>query len=231
MIGSCSNSGDLAHGLHRLVAVHLRHHDVHQDEVDVRVRAERLDPVPAVLGEDDLHAVRLEHGGEREDVAHVVVDDQHLLALEHRLGAVELLEHAPLRLRQPRLDAVEEERRLVEQPLRRARVLDDDRLGVLLQPRLLAARELLARVDDHRQPRVALVLLQLLEQLEARRLRQLQVEHHAVERRCAELLERLVARADRGHLDVVAAADELDERVPLVVVVLDDEQAAGRCGR
>ena len=93
--------------------------------------------------------------GEREDVAHVVVDDQHLLALEHRLGAVQLLEHAPLRLRQPRLDAVEEERRLVEQPLRRARVLDDDRLGVLLEPRLLAARQLLARVDDHRQRRVA----------------------------------------------------------------------------
>ena len=43
-----------------------------------------------------------------------------------------------LRLGQLRLDAVEEERGLVEQPLGRADVLDDDRLGVASQARLLA---------------------------------------------------------------------------------------------
>ena len=32
-------------------------------------------------------------------------------------------------------------------------------------------------------------------------------------------------------LDVVAAADQLDDRVALVVVVLDDEQSSGRAGR
>ena len=61
------------------------------------------------------------------------------------VGAVQLLEHLALLVRQLRLDAVEEERRLVEQPLGRARVLDDDRLGVALQPRLLALRQLLRR--------------------------------------------------------------------------------------
>ena len=54
---------------------------------------------------------------QREDVAHVVVDDQHLLALEDRVGAVQLLQQLALLRRQARLDAVEEQRRLVEQPL------------------------------------------------------------------------------------------------------------------
>jgi hypothetical protein len=44
---------------------------------------------------------------------------------------VELLEQRALLLRELPLDAVEEERRLVEQPLGRARVLDDDRVGEL----------------------------------------------------------------------------------------------------
>ena len=91
----------------------------------------------AVLAVDDLHAVALEHAREREDVADVVVDDQDLPSLEDRVRGVELLEHAPPLGRQVRLDAVEEERRLVEQPLGRADVLDDDRLRVLAEPRLL----------------------------------------------------------------------------------------------
>ena len=37
-------------------------------------------------------------------------------------------------------------------------------------------------------------------------------------------LERFLARRDCGHLDVVAGADQLDERAPLVFAVLDDEQ-------
>ena len=105
----------------------------------------------AVLGERHVHAVLLEHAREREDVAHVVVDDQHVLAGEHRVGVVQPLEHAPLLLGKPRLHAVEEERRLVEQTLRRLDVLDDDRLGELLEPRLLLLAEILAGVDDDRQ--------------------------------------------------------------------------------
>src|SRR5215218_8738075 len=48
-----------------------------------------------------------------------------------------------------------------------ASVLNDDRLGVPLQTRLLAGRQLLARVHDHRQVAKALRPLDALEQLEA----------------------------------------------------------------
>ena len=39
--------------------------------------ASRRDAVAAVVGVEHLHAVQLERAGQREDVADVVVDDQH----------------------------------------------------------------------------------------------------------------------------------------------------------
>src|SRR6266540_1640534 len=207
----------------RLIAVELRHHDVHQDEIDLRIGAEQLDAVPPVLRVQDLHAVALEHARQREDVPYVIVDDEDLLVLEDLLGGVELLEQPALLLRQLPLDAVQEERRLVEQALGRARVLHHDRVGELAQLGRLALRQLLARVDDHRRRREPRVLLDLLEELETAALRELQVEHHAVVPLQLQRLERLLARADSRHLDVVASADQLDDRAPLILVVLDDE--------
>ena len=43
----------------------------------------------------------LEDARHREDVADVVIDDQHLLAREHRVRFVELAEQVLLRHRQP----------------------------------------------------------------------------------------------------------------------------------
>ena len=210
--------------LHRLVPVHLREHDVHQDEVDVRARLELLEPLRPGLREDDLHPVALEDAGEREDVPHVVVDDQDLLPQENGVAVVELLERAPPLRRQPVLHPVEEERGLVEQPLGRADVLDDDRLGVAPELRLLAPRQVLARVDDHRHVAELAVPLQLLEQLEAGAVGQLQVEDDAVEPLLCERVERLFARPDRGDLDVVPVPGELYQRPALLLVVLDDQE-------
>ena len=89
----------------------------------------------------------------------------------------------PLGFGQVGLDAVEEERRLVEQALRRAHVLDDDRLGQPLElASLPSSSQVLAGVDDDRQRRAGRgCLLDLLDQLEARHVGQPEVEHHAVE--------------------------------------------------
>src|SRR5262249_7059257 len=64
---------DFAHGLH---AVHLRHHNVHEHDVDTLLHLQQLDGVAAVVRRDDGHVVLLEHRGQREDVAHVVVHDE-----------------------------------------------------------------------------------------------------------------------------------------------------------
>ena len=52
-----------------------------------------------------------------------------------------------------------------------------------------------------------------------------EVEHDAVELLLPELLQRFLARADRGDLHV-AIADQLDQRVALHFVVFDDQQRA-----
>ena len=76
--------------LHRLVAVHLRHHDVDQGDVDAGRLLEDEDAVAAALGVEHLDVVALEHAGQRVDVADVVVDDEDLgagqLGQRARLG-------------------------------------------------------------------------------------------------------------------------------------------------
>ena len=86
------NVGDrrpAAYLAHRLVAVHLRHHDVDQRHVDIWYLLEDGDAVPAPLGMQHLDVVGLQHAGQRIDVADVVIDDQHLGA--RQVGGIETL--------------------------------------------------------------------------------------------------------------------------------------------
>src|SRR3712207_8260190 len=57
-----------------------------QDEVDGRVLLELVDRLAAVLREPHVHATRLQRAREREDVAHVVVDDQDGPPLQDGVG-------------------------------------------------------------------------------------------------------------------------------------------------
>ena len=82
-------AGPAAYLAHRLVAVHLRHHDVDQRHVDIGYLLEDGDAVPAPLGMQHLDVVGLQHAGQRVDVADVVIDDQHLGA--RQVGGIETL--------------------------------------------------------------------------------------------------------------------------------------------
>ena len=70
----------------RLIAIHHRHHGVHQHDVDVRRLTEELDAVMAILRGDDHRAVALQQRREGKDVAEVVVDHQDLRS--HQIGAI-----------------------------------------------------------------------------------------------------------------------------------------------
>src|SRR5690242_6846601 len=215
---------NLTNRARRLVAVHLRHHHVHEHEIDVRRSFQQIDRVLAVLGERDAHAVIIEHGRQREDVSNIIIDDEHVLAGEDGVGVVQALEHAPLVLRQLRFDSVQEQRRLVEQTFRTLHVLDDDRVSETAQPRLLLLRELLARVDDDRQVTYRRIGLHGLEKLETiLSALEAEIEHHAVVVRLRELAERLFRRRDGRDLDILVG-DQLDDALALDIVVLNDEQ-------
>ena len=69
----------------RLVAVHFRHHDVHQYDVEAGP-SKQVHAFLTAFRARHLHACSLESAAQSEDVARVVVDDQHALALE--AGAV-----------------------------------------------------------------------------------------------------------------------------------------------
>ena len=152
----------------RLVPVHLGHHDVHQDDVDIRVLVQLGQRLQAVLRVRDLHLVLFQDRRDREQVPRIVVDQQHLLPGQRRVGFGQTPQHLPLRIGQVRLDAMEEQRRLVQQALGRTHVLHDDRLGEHAQLYLLVAGQLLARVDDDRHPPERGLIPQRLHQLDPR---------------------------------------------------------------
>ena len=65
--------------LHGLVAVHARHHDVHQDDGHVRLGFDDRHGFEAGGRRQNLHPSPLQDAGQGEDVAGVVVDQQHRL--------------------------------------------------------------------------------------------------------------------------------------------------------
>ena len=98
MIGSFFHSAFLRISRVAVEAVHLGHHHVHQHEVDAtalpaRELFERLQGLPAVAGDLDDGAARLEDAGQGEDVAHVVLDHEDAPALERGVAAARLREH------------------------------------------------------------------------------------------------------------------------------------------
>src|SRR6185437_3042339 len=76
---------------HRRIAVHLRHHDVHQHQVDVVGAFEYVDTLAAVLRVADRESALFQHTGEGEDVAHVVVHDENGLTVEASCEALRLV--------------------------------------------------------------------------------------------------------------------------------------------
>jgi hypothetical protein len=69
-----------------LVAVHLRHHDIEQHEVDVAPAGERK-RLCAGARADHFMAARREHGLEQADVLRQVVDDEDPRRLAHARAA------------------------------------------------------------------------------------------------------------------------------------------------
>ena len=93
------------------------------------VSLEDLDGLAAVGRADHLHFLVLEQRRQGEDVARVVVDHEHLAAAQHLLGVVQPFQHGLLLRGQVGDDAVQEQGGLVQQPLGRLHVLEDDALG------------------------------------------------------------------------------------------------------
>ncbi len=94
--------------------------------------------------------------------------------------------------------------RLVEQPLRRHRVLHDDRLANLGELHLLLTREIARRIDDDRHARAGVHRAHLSDQLGARNVGQPEIDDDAVEALLQKRFQRLRSATHGGHGDLTA---------------------------
>ena len=206
MIGSRRSAGFCRICLHRLVAVHLRHHDVHQHDrrrpAWSRAAAIASRPVLAVSTFMPRRSSTLLSAKMLRTSSSTTSTD---LADQVLVGAVQPLEHVLLLRRQVGDHAVQEQRRLVEQPLGRLDALDHDAAGQRVQLRVLLGRQLAAGEHHDRHVAQLLVAADPLEHLEAGHVGQPQVEHHAVARLLRQRGERLRAGVGGHDVDVVVA--------------------------
>ena len=83
-MGNCRRIANLAH---RLVSVHLWHHDIDEGDIHVGIFIQKGYAIASPLGVQNLDVVGLQHAGKRVDVTDVVVDDEDLRA--EQAGIVE----------------------------------------------------------------------------------------------------------------------------------------------
>jgi hypothetical protein len=124
--------------------------------------------------------VLLQRGGEREDVAHVVVDHEHLAAAQAPL-VLDPLHPDLLLLGNAGESPVQEQGRLVEKLLGRPRILHDHGRGNLLQLALLVRAQVPPSIDHDRQVAAALGRADSLDQGRAVEVGQAEIDDDAVE--------------------------------------------------
>lgn len=78
-------AADLAHGF---VAVHLGHHEVHEHEAESGRLLDQINGAAAAGRGEHFHSIVLQHGSEGEDVAGVVIDDEHFAPAQCFVGHV-----------------------------------------------------------------------------------------------------------------------------------------------
>ncbi|MND85011.1 hypothetical protein D3C80_769180 [compost metagenome] len=189
-----------------------------------------LDGLAAVAADFDDRALVFQRAGQGEDVAHVVVHQQHLAALEYLVAAARGLEHALALVGQLRLDLVQEQRHFVEQALRRAGALDDDRARVLEQVGFFFAGQVAPGIHDHRREGADVLGGHALEQLVAEHVRQLEVDDHAVVDVLAQQRQGVLGHGHGGDLDIVVA-DQAGNAFALQVVVFHQQDVLELLGQ
>ena len=140
-----------------LQTVHARHHDVHEHQVDVAHLIELVQRLEPITADFHLQPLVFQRTGQRKDIAYVVIDQQHLAAFKDAVAAARGFQHGLLLAGQLGLDLVQKQRDFVQQPLGRARALDDDGARILQQFGLLGAAQAAPGVDNDGRERADVV--------------------------------------------------------------------------
>ncbi len=117
---------------------------------------------------------------------------------------------------------MQEQRDLIEQPLRRPGAFDDDRTRILHQRRFFVAGQIASGIDDDGRERTDIFTGHAFEQLMAVHVREFEVDDHAVEDRGTQQLEGLLAELHRGDLDI-GVLDQPRDALALTGVVFDQQ--------
>ena len=104
----------LPNDAHGLVAVHFRHHDIHQNDRYVRSGFEKSNRFAPGSSGQNCHPATFQDAAERKNISDIIVDHQHLLANQCLIGAVQAIEHVLFFRGKVGNDSVQEKRRFIK---------------------------------------------------------------------------------------------------------------------
>ena len=99
--------------LHRLIAIHFRHHNIHQHEVNIRARVQLLQRLFAVLRHENIHAFAFHDARQGKNVPHIIINNQHGFFVKHLLFIMQHPNFFLEMLRQFGFNAVQKERHFI----------------------------------------------------------------------------------------------------------------------
>ena len=126
--------------MHSLIAVHFRHHDIHEYDGHSGRGLEHVDGFAAGACRQHFHAAPLQYAAQGEYVPHVIIDHKNGLAYQIFVGAVQPLDHTLLLDGQVRHHAVQEQCCLIQQTFRRFDAFDHDAARHRVQLRVFIRR-------------------------------------------------------------------------------------------
>ena len=101
----------------QFIAVHSRHHDVREQDVYAGVFGQKVQRLFPILGGEYRQAALLEQSAQGEDVAQVVIDQQHFLAGKQGFAVMNGRHHFARALGQVAGAAMQEQRHFFDQTL------------------------------------------------------------------------------------------------------------------
>ncbi len=213
----------LANFLNGLHPIHFGHHDVHEDDVDVRVGHQDIDGFATVVRRDDIHLMLFEDTGQGEDVARIVVDDQNLLVDQQLVRLMQVQKRGLGGLRQAFKALVQVQGEHVEQAVCRLYGADGINGAETLQCRRIEFD--IAEQDDRHAVEDDVVLLTLGDQF-GDNFSGAGAEDQAVHRALAQLLDGRCGCTGRDHVDAVDR-QSANYMVAAIRVGFDDQHGAG----
>ena len=153
-----------------------------------------LNRIAAGFRRQDMHIIAFQHARQSENIANVIIHDEHSLAIQHGIVFVQLFQHLALSFFELGDGPMQQQADLVEQSLGRLHMPNRRERDKPVGHRIVEQQRLLG-IHHERRSRSRAMVADLVDQAIDRKIGPLTIEHDAIEAAFLEQSQRFLAFA------------------------------------